>query len=162
MARAGAHDRMNEIVISRYITETFDGVKPVETWGVTFFYYNPANGSPDEVYFATLMNGDVDGDRDSNLDRAGVFRLNIGIAKATFQSMFGSHITKRGPGSGVETDFDFSILDQVMPHPVYGRMYWMCVLNPSEETFQSVVRPLLAEAYDLVVGKYERRAARRT
>ena len=48
-----------------------------------------------------------------------------------------------------------------MPHPVYGRMYWVCVLNPSDETFATKVQPLLAEAYDMAVVKYTRLAARR-
>jgi hypothetical protein len=48
-----------------------------------------------------------------------------------------------------------------MPHPVYGRMYWVCVLNPSEETFETKVRRLLAEAYDLAVSRYKRQAAPR-
>jgi len=34
-----------------------------------------------------------------------------------------------------------------MPHPVYGKMYWVCVLNPSAETFETV-KGLLAEAYE--------------
>jgi uncharacterized protein DUF6194 len=45
-----------------------------------------------------------------------------------------------------------------MPHPVYGRMLWVCVLNPSDETFETKVRQLLAEAYDLTVSKHKRRA----
>jgi hypothetical protein len=47
-----------------------------------------------------------------------------------------------------------------MPHPVYGKMYWVCILNPGPETFQSVVRPLLAEAYNLDVKKHSKKAAR--
>jgi hypothetical protein len=35
-------------------------------------------------------------------------------------------------------------------------MYWVCVLNPSDETFETNVRQLLAEAYDLAVSKYKR------
>ena len=49
-------------------------------------------------------------------------------------------------------------MDKLMPHPVYGRMYWVCVLNPSESTFETI-RPLLDEAYEIAVKKYERLAA---
>jgi hypothetical protein len=38
-------------------------------------------------------------------------------------------------------------------------MFWICVLNPSAATFQTV-QPLLAEAYDLAVKKYAKRVAR--
>ena len=48
-----------------------------------------------------------------------------------------------------------------MPHPVYGRMFWVCVLNPSDKTFETKVQQLLAEAYDLAVSKYKRQAARK-
>jgi hypothetical protein len=45
-----------------------------------------------------------------------------------------------------------------MPHPVvYGRMYWVCILNPSEATFQAVVQPLLAEAYKLDVARHAKK-----
>ena len=39
-----------------------------------------------------------------------------------------------------------------MPHPVYGMMYWVCVLNPGAATFKKV-EELLAEAYDMAVRK---------
>jgi hypothetical protein len=40
-------------------------------------------------------------------------------------------------------------------------MLWVCVLNSSNETFETRVKPLLAEAYDLAVSKYQRRASSR-
>jgi hypothetical protein len=50
--------------------------------------------------------------------------------------MFGS-----SSSAGVdEADCDFTALDQIMPHPVYGQMFWVCVLNPSPETFEAVQR----------------------
>jgi hypothetical protein len=85
----------------------------------------------------------------------GVFRLNIGISKQTYQSLFGSQIAPEG--SGHASRYDFTALDQVMPHPVYGRQYWVCVLNPSAATFQTVVQSLLAEAYDRDVRKHAKR-----
>jgi Family of unknown function (DUF6194) len=47
-------------------------------------------------------------------------------------------------------------VDQLMPHPVYAPQSWVCVLNPSETTFQAV-RPLLAEAYELAVRRHAKR-----
>lgn len=41
-------------------------------------------------------------------------------------------------GGGVASVYDFTALDQIMPHPVYGKMFWVCVLNPSAATFQSL------------------------
>jgi hypothetical protein len=108
---------------------------------------------------ATLMTNDIN-DQASNLDRPGVFRLNIGIGKQTYHALLGSPPARPGASGIVETSHDFTALDQLMPHPVYANMYWVCVLNPSAATFQTVVQPLLAEAYDLSVSKYAKRVAR--
>ena len=150
---------MNEASITQYITNMFDGVHPVDAWGDTFFFYNPGRRRPDEIYFATLKSKDDEGDRASNLDRPSVFRLNIGISKATYRSLFGSPPSRHSAGAGNDTVHDFTLLDQLLPHPVYGRLYWVCVLNPSAATFQAVVQPLLVEAYDLAVSKYGKRLA---
>ena len=150
---------MDETSITQYITDTFDGVHPVDAWGDTFFFYNPGRKLPDEIYFATLKSKDDDYDRTSDLDRPSVFRLNIGISKPTYRALFGAQSSRPGAGGVVDTAYDFTALDQLLPHPVYGRMFWVCVLNPSATTFQTV-QPLLAEAYDLAVNKYAKRAAR--
>ncbi len=55
------------------------------------------------------------------------------------------------------SDYDFTALDRVMPHPVYGKMYWVCVLNPSDNTLATAVRPLLDEAYATAVSKFSKR-----
>ena len=151
---------MNEALITQYITDTFEGVHPVDAWGDTFFFYNPGRQLPDEIYFATLKSQDDDYDRASDLNRPAVFRLNIGISKSTYRSLFGSQPSRRGADAVVNTGHDFTALDQLLPHPVYGRMFWVCVLNPSAATFQAV-QPLLAEAYDLAVSKYAKRVARK-
>jgi len=90
----------------------------------------------------------------------GVFRLNIGISKQTYWSLFGPQPARPAAGGVVETGHDFTVLDQLLPHPVYGWMSWVSVLNPSATTFETV-KPLLAEAYDLAVGKFAKRAAGR-
>ena len=150
---------MNEAAITQYMTETFADVHPGGAWGDTFFYYNPDPEQPDELYFATLKSSDDDYDHVSNLNRPSVFRLNIGIGKATYRSLFGGPPPRPGAEGPADTSHDFSVLDELLPHPVYGRQYWVCILNPSEATFQTVVQPLLAEAYDLAVSKYTKRAA---
>lgn len=51
----------------------------------TFFFHNSDNKFP----FATLVTKDSEFDNASNLDRPGVFRLNIGVGKETFHALFG-------------------------------------------------------------------------
>lgn len=146
---------MNETAITQYITDTFADIDLLVAMGTTFFFYDPDHMFP----FVTLVPDDAH-DSFSDLNRPGVFRLNIGVSKQTYRSLFGApppHSDASGDGN---SGYDFTALDQVMPHPVYGRQYWVCVLNPSDATFQAVVQPLLAEAYDLAVRKYgSKRAA---
>lgn len=157
---------MNEAQTSQYITETFEGVDFVVASGDSFFFYNPdTNVPPDHRFpFVTMVTSDIN-DQFSNLNRPSVFRLNIGISKQTFRSLFGESrdlpaMTATAESVENSSAYDFTALDQLMPHPVYGRMLWVCVLNPSDETFETNVRPLLAEAYDLAVSKYKRQEAR--
>ena len=58
---------------------------------------------------------------------------------------------------GGEGGYDYTALDRIMPHPVYGKMYWICVLNPSAKTFETV-RGLLAEAFEAGLRQRARRA----
>jgi hypothetical protein len=137
---------MDETSIREYIARTFAGVDVVDASGGSFFFYDPDHKFP----FATLVTSD-EYDQASNLSRPSVFRLNVGVSKPTFQSLFGSGSAHSDEG-GAEGGYDFTALDCIMPHPVYGKMYWVCVLNPSEETFKRV-QELLVEAYDMAVRK---------
>ncbi len=140
---------MSETSIREYITRTFADVDVVEAMGASFFSHGPDQRFP----FATIVTGD-EHDQASNLSRPSVFRLNVGVSKQTFQSLFGSGSADSAEGE-TEGGYDFTALDSLMPHPVYGKMYWVCVLNPSEETFKRV-QELLREAYDMAVRKSAR------
>jgi hypothetical protein len=118
--------------------------------GDTFFIYDPDRNLPDkqQLPFATIVTKDYgDFDHASNLNREGVFRLNIGIDRETFRSLFAD-----------EETYDFTALDRLIPHPVYGQQSWVGVLNPSAETFERV-KPLLRQAYDIAVARVNRRKA---
>jgi hypothetical protein len=152
---------MDEAAITKYITDAFDGLDVVVASGVTFFFYDPGSTLPPDrrLPFATLMTIDDEYDRASDLNRPSVFRLNVGVGSDTYRSLFGPQPAPPGDTRVVDTGHDFSALDQILPHPVYAYMSWICVLNPSEATFEAV-RPLLAEAYDLGVRRHARREAR--
>jgi hypothetical protein len=101
--------------------------------------------------FATIVNND-NFDRASDLNRPSVFRLNIGVGRDTYCSLFGPKPPRPGADGVVDTGHDFTALNQLLPHPVYAPQSWVCVLNPGAETFEAV-RPLLAEAYDRSVRR---------
>ena len=132
---------MDEERIADYITNTFAGVETTTNLGYTFFFY----GSDRMLPFATIASTGNDYERVSNLDRPGVFRLNIGVSKPTFQSLVGT-------GKVDVSAYDFTALDLIMPHPDYAAQSWICVLNPSEATFHKL-RPLLSEAYERAVRR---------
>jgi len=140
---------MDEQAIIAYLAETFNGLdvqRPIEGPGAgdTFFIYDPRRDLDDKrrFPFATIVTKDYgDFDNTSNLNRPGVFRLNIGVSRDTFRSLF---------EEGAE--HDNAALDTLIPHPVYASQSWVSVLNPSQQTFESL-RPLLAEAYERAVRR---------
>ena len=136
---------MDEATVANYITDTFPGVETTTNFGYIFFFYKTDHMVP----FATIASSDNEYERISNLDRPSVFRLNIGVSRETFQSLFGTEKVD------VST-YDFTALDVIMPHPDYSPQNFICVLSPSEATFGEV-RALLAEAYEIAVRKYNRR-----
>lgn len=144
---------MNEDAIIQYICTTFDDIHTVSADGTTFFFYSSERKFP----FTTLVTNDVN-DQASDLERLGAFRLNIGVSKQTFRSLFGEQPSPADGDSVDQGGYDFTAFDRLMPHPVYGKMYWVCVLNPSPATFETAVQPLLAEAYNMAVSKHDRRA----
>jgi hypothetical protein len=137
--------QMNESAVAEYITKTFPGVETTTNFGYTFFFYESDHTLP----FATIASTGNEYERISNLDRPGVFRLNIGVSRQTFQSLFGT--------AKVDVSrYDFTALDVIMPHPDYAQQYFICVLSPSEATFERI-RALLAEAHEIAVRRYARR-----
>jgi hypothetical protein len=39
-----------------------------------------------------------------------------------------------------------------MPHPVYAKQLWLAIVNPSRQTFELELKPLLDEAYARLAG----------
>jgi hypothetical protein len=142
---------MDEAAIRQYILGTFEGVSVTDLSGDMFFFYDPECKFP----FVTLVTSDAH-DKASDLGRSGVFRLNIGVRPESYQKRFGAQPAFPRDGGIVHTGHDFTALDQIMPHPVYAAMSWVCVLNPDARTL-TTVKALLAEAYALDVAKHSKR-----
>jgi Family of unknown function (DUF6194) len=119
--------------ITRYITETYPETVIAQAMNATFFSLDDSHWPN----FATIVTTDEHDDA-SNLSRPGIFRLNIGtLSRETFARLVG----------GADPQ-DFTVLDQVLPHPVYAKPRWVSILNPSERSFEEIVKPLLAETHD--------------
>jgi hypothetical protein len=146
-------------MIAQHIVGAFVDIHPLPAWGETAFFYNPGRTRPRGVYFSTLKEKNGQNDRASHLDRPGVFRWNLGMRPATYRSLFGPPPPRPPAGGIVATGHDFTVLDQLTPHPVYGWMGWVSVLNPSVTTFEAM-QPLLLDAYELAVEKFQRSGGR--
>ncbi|WP_244222511.1 DUF6194 family protein, partial [Corallococcus praedator] len=97
-------------------------------------------------------------DQVSHLSRAEVYRLNIGVTKETFLSLFGSVPSAPGESDLIASAADFAALDTLMPHPIYGHLCWVCVLNPGERTWETT-QNLLAESYARAVKQSATKSA---
>jgi hypothetical protein len=132
--------------ITRTILATYPDTDIVTAMGATFFSLDEEKHWPN---FATIVTTDEhDEGTPSNLTRPGVFRLNLGVGRATFERLVGSI-----------ADPDYAAFDRFLPHPVYGKQLWISILNPGEATFREDVLPLLAEAHDRVAGARARHHA---
>ena len=134
----------------------FPGLVVVKAWGEKSFFYNPQERLKRGVYFCTIKEKDGDNDKASALDRCGVLRLSFGISKQLFGRLFGELPRRPRKGGVIQGLYDHTALDCLMPHPVYGWMAWVGILNPSQETWARL-QPLLTESYELALEKYAKR-----
>jgi hypothetical protein len=132
--------------IKRTILETWPETDLAEAMGAMFFSLDPDKHFPN---FATIVTTDEhDEGAPSDLTRPGLFRLNIGVGRQTFERLVGSI-----------GEPDYAAVDTVFPHPVYARQLWISIINPSDETFRDTVVPLLTEAHDRLAAARTRHDA---
>ncbi len=142
--------------ILKYCLDNLPDTVLVSSWGERGIFYNPNNTLKRGIYVLTVKEKDGDNDKSSDLNREKIYRVNIGIRKNTFINMFGSVPTRPPKGGIVDMPYDFAKTDKILPHPVYAWMSWVCVLNPSETTFERL-KPLIQEAYEYAKEKYSKR-----
>lgn len=127
--------------------ETFvanlENVQREENFGYVFFFV----GDDHRLPFVTLADSDNEYDSVSNLDRDGVFRINIGVSRETFDSLLGER-------NGVP--IDYTALDAFLPHPEYAKQHFVCILNPSEKSAEAT-KKLIREAHAIAAARLERR-----
>jgi alkanesulfonate monooxygenase SsuD/methylene tetrahydromethanopterin reductase-like flavin-dependent oxidoreductase (luciferase family) len=93
-----------------------DHVQRAENFGYHFFFV----GDDHRLPFVSIANSDNDFDSVSNLNREGVFRINIGVSKETFESLLADSSSEK---------VDYSALDVFLPHPDYAKQHFVCILS---------------------------------
>ncbi|MFL5685038.1 MAG: DUF6194 family protein [Chloroflexota bacterium] len=127
--------------VVRYILDTYPDADLVEAMNAYFFSVDPEKHWPN---FATLVTTNEHDDA-SDLDRPGVFRLNLGVDRPTFERVAAADPTP-----------DFRAFDTLLPHPVYAQQLWISILNPTHETFEQTLIPLISLAHDRVAAAHAR------
>lgn len=130
---------------------------PKVAWGDSFFFYDPGGDAPASrrMPFATIVTKDYEGfDTASDLNRPGVFRLNIVVGRAAFEELIGYPPSAHAARSA---RFDYTAIDRLIPHPAYATQAWVAILNPGEAT-ATLARSLLTDAHARAVQRHRRRA----
>lgn len=134
---------MNQPELENFISN-LEHVQQEENFGYLFYFV----GDDHRLPFVTIANSDNEYDKVSNLNREGVFRINIGVSKETFQQLIGD-----SNGEAI----DYSALNVFLPHPDYARQHFVCILNPSGENVEMTKR-LISEAHAIATARYQRKA----
>ena len=137
------------------VTATADSGAPEVAWGDSFIYYDPDDSEANrKMPFATVVCSDYPGfDTESQLDREGVFRLNIAVGRAAYERLL-----DHSPSAHAErhADYDYAEFDTLIPHPIYAEQGWVSIVNPGPKTADQA-RQLLVDAYDLARTRHQRR-----
>ena len=134
---------MTQAEVEAFVAE-LENVQREENFGYSFFFV----GDDHRLSFVTIANSDNDFDNVSNLNREGVFRINIGVSKETFKNLIAE------PSSEL---VDYSVLNVFLPHPHYSRQHFVCILNPSNENVETT-KKLIVEAHSIAAVRLQRKA----
>lgn len=145
--------------VIRDFIASLPGLDSLHAPNADFYYFDPRRDTPHDKRqpFATLVTADDYGTV-SNLSRPGVYRLNVGVSRESYRSLFGPEPAWGKDGGPVDTGHDFSALDAFLPHPIYAPMDWICILCPSETNWGRV-QGYIREAHALAARRHERRGA---
>ena|SRR5690606_13273242 len=128
--------------IESYITESLENVQRLESLGYSLFFY----GNDHILPFVSIAKSDNEYDGVSNLNRDGVFRVNIGVSKETFNRLF----------NDPKKEWDFTKLNSFMPHPHYSAQHFICILNPVEEKLEETIA-FISEAHLIAKNRYDKK-----
>ncbi|HUR68649.1 MAG TPA: DUF6194 family protein [Candidatus Thermoplasmatota archaeon] len=126
---------------------SLEGVEILSTEDTHYIFYDPEHDTPHDKRhpIVTIVTSDAH-DQASALHRPGVYRLNMGVGRQRYRALFGPEPSWGKDGGPVDTGHDFTLLDTLLPHPIYAPLSWICILSPSEASWDRV-KGLIAEAH---------------
>jgi len=128
------------------------GAFPDLAVGDHFFYHSPDGAVPHGQPYGTIVTKDYPDDAASRLGGTeGRWRVNVHVGRARFRELLGTD-PRDGHASEVRAT------DVVVPHPVYGALGWVAVVNPGERT-TALVLGLLRAAHDDARARAARRGS---
>jgi hypothetical protein len=133
---------MNQAEVEAFVSGMQD-VQREDNYGYVFFFV----GDDHLLSFVTVANAENEWDNVSNLNREGVFRVNIGISRETFDTLIGEP----------SEPLDYSVLNTFLPHPEYAKQNFICILNPEGENAERT-RELIREAHAIATKRSQRKA----
>ena len=136
---------MNQAEVEEFVAN-LDNVEREEAYGYIFYFV----GDDHRLPFVTIGHSDNDFDKVSDLNREGIFRINIGVSKESFESLLADSSSE---------NIDYSVLDVFLPHPHYAKQHFVCILNPTQENVE-VTKQLMVEAHSIAASRLLRRSRR--
>ncbi|NOK62851.1 MAG: hypothetical protein GFH27_549293n248 [Chloroflexi bacterium AL-W] len=133
---------MNQPEVEAFVTK-LDNVQQEETFGYTFFFV----GDDHRLPFVTIGCSDNEFDDVSNLNREGVFRINIGVSKKTYEALLANSDSEA---------IDYAVLDVFLPHPHYSKQHFVCILNPTQKNVD-ITKHLIVEAHSIAEIRFQKR-----
>lgn len=134
---------MNQTEVEAFVA-ALDNVQREDSYGYAMYFISDDHMIP----FVSIADADNEYDSVSNLSREGVFRVNIGVGRKTFDALFGDREVE---------GIDFTAINVFLPHPHYAKQNFICILNPAGENAERT-KQYICEAHDLAAGRAERNA----
>lgn len=156
MTQLSSGDLSSASALLLAIERELSGIATTSGEGDSFVFYDPdrVTVAGKRFPFLTLVTGDRY-DAASNLDRdAPTYRVNLGVDRQAYQEFFGLAPRQSAGIEVIDTGYDYTEVDAVLPHPFYAPLHWVCIVNPAQRIRSPLVH-LLERAHALVKRQYD-------
>jgi hypothetical protein len=82
--------------------------------------------------------------------------VNLGVPRDTYEQLFGPAPRQAAGREVIDTGFDYTAADTLVPHPFYAPLHWVSVVNPGARTAVQLTG-LIEQAHAQAKSQYDRR-----